>query len=295
MAQTERSILLENKSDIAQSVYHNGEREIISGYGTRSCGPELARLFIAERGSFVHEFSAVSVPQLSPGDKEVWVANVTGNPFVDKKITTKRIHRGKEEDFEIDNPFFAPRIINHKMNGGQEIRPCENDPSSMESINLVGTWIRLPPYRRVKMGTTAASWLLRRDMQQLDFARGQIKTVVAPGSFEPNEAWELDDLRIMARLIEPSIFCRDSPEFGDVLGGEEAELAPEDVDAAATELWHKLFFFLIDDRYPTVTEQEFKDTKARAQSKKPQKPAGKDSNRLAEAARKIQGGATAST
>lgn len=294
MAQAERSILLENKSDIAQWVYFNDKRETISGYGTKSCSPALARMFIDERGAFIREFQSVNVPPLVPGEGETWVANMTGNPFVDPKIATKRIHRGKEEELEIDNPLFAPRIIKHKMNGGQRIQPCLNDPSSMESINLPATHIMLPPYRRVKIGSISAEWLLRRDMQQLEFARGQIRTVDAPHSFEPNEAWALDDLRIMAKLVSPEIFNREHSDFGDVLGPEEAELRPEEVDNAAVELWHKLFFFIIDERYPAVTEQEFNDVKKSLQAKRP-KASGKENARLAEAARKIQGGVEAST
>jgi len=293
MAQTEHTILLENISEITQSVYFDGRRESIPSYSTRHCGPELAREFIAERGAFVREFQTINVPTPEYGEKTAWVTNVTGNPFVDEKVITKRIHRGKEEEVSIDNPFFMPRIIKHHMPASQVVQSCVKDPTSEECLNIPGTWIRLPPYRRVRMGRNAADWLVRRDMQQLEFARGQILEVHEPRDFEPNEAWSLNDLRLMAKLVAPDMFRRDHDALGDVLGPTEEELENRDVGEFATNLWHKLFFFVIDERYPTISEREFNDTKAASLAKK-KKPGPKQDDRLAEAARKLRGGTEAS-
>jgi hypothetical protein len=285
MAQAGRAILLENKSDIAQHVWYQDKREQIAPYGVRAVNADLARLFLAERGEFVKRFEEISVPHLQINEKTTFIANMTGNPFVEPTVTVKRIHRGKEEDYELDNPFSTAKIITHKMNGGQLIQQCANDASSYESINLPGTVIRIPPYRRVRIGRIAADWLLRRDLQQLQYARGQLREVSEPYEFEPNEAWPLDDLRLMAKLMDPQRFTP------NVVGPSEAELDPSDVDDAATKLWHKMFFTLIDERYPAITEAEFLRTKKDMLQRK-MGGGKKEDQRLANAKKQLGGQAS---
>jgi hypothetical protein len=255
MAKTVTTI--QNLSDVEKKVIFRDRIEKLLPYNTREVHPLLAAKFFEVFPHDVVEYSPAKMPQPEPGEDIIWVANMTGNPFVPATVTLKRIKDGQEIDYVVPNPLRKASPLRQMMGVGQKWQK-NIKTGEEECLNLPKIEIVLPAYQRLRVGRQMADWLLRRDGAQERHHVGKIMVCRGPSYFEPNESWDLDDIRLYAEWIDTQTFVRNHPEHGDVLGPAKFELPNEEaIHDAKVDLLHKLFFKLVDQRYGLLTETEF--------------------------------------
>lgn len=256
MAQ-QKLIAIQNLTAHTQKCFWNGMIYSINPYQVREFIEGIAYAFFDQRPKFVVEYKPIELPEPAPGEKLVWLANNTGNPFLPEVIKLKRYKKGEEEEFEIPNPIREPAAITRSLSLGQRIVPQKNDPTADESLNLGRRKIVIPPYTRVCVSEGLSNWLLRRDMMAERQHRGRLIECRPPTDCDPNVSWELERLRVLAKIME-------IPD--EMLGQHEAELRARfagneeaqelGILQAKQDLMYVLFFRIIDERFwqPSKTE-----------------------------------------
>src|SRR3990167_2003202 len=173
-------------SGIQHTIYANEVRAFQDG---------LAKMFIDQHPRFVHIQKKTEI-YLKQGERTVWVANVTGNPHAKETVEVAKRIDGHEVWSQIPNPHRKAQPLKFKMHqdqiwyGPQDDRKCLN-PAPFE--------IHIPPYERVQLSASMADTILNRSMfVAASEDKGKVKTCRAPGAFEPNSTWPLDDIRMYA-------------------------------------------------------------------------------------------------
>jgi hypothetical protein len=251
---------IQNLSNVIQKVIYSDKIEIIQPYGMRDVPRALGIYFLEKRPGIVIEYTAAVIPEIGANEKWAWVANVTGNPFLPKKVYERIVRKNEEKVTELDNPLALPTPLSYYMAQSQIVQQAPKDPNSTECLNLPKKLVRIPPYKRIMVGERTAEWMLRRDQQQLRHHVGKVILCEAPSDFEPNESWHLNDIRDYAVYVDSDVFRNDHPEFGDVLGPDEQSIGLNDQVMLDTkiQLLHKLFFRIVDPAYAKPSEHEFK-------------------------------------
>ena len=193
----------------------------------------------------------------------MWVANNTGNPFVPKEVEVERVRKGDRSMIKVANPLANATILKYRMSVGQTQKQSRMDATSIEYLNNPKVHVHLAPYTRVRVGVNCGHWLQRRDAIQEAHHVGKLIGAQEPSDYEPNQSWPLDEVRLYATMMDGSTFVRSHELYGDALGPTESELGDDDVEMgqARIELLHRLFFRLIDDRYPRISRSDFEDYK----------------------------------
>lgn len=257
MAQTAPMVTLENTGDIPQWVVMDNHEWVLPEYGVLDFPKGVANEFIAQRSRWVREYQPIKLPEPAPGEASMWIANMTGNPFLPAKVKDVRITRGKEEDIELDNPLRNPHTVKHTMQGGQVIQQCRRDPTASESINLPPTVVKVPPFRRFQVGMVLGDWLIRRDRQQHPLVKGQLQPVRGPRSYEAKQHWPIEDLQVYAKCIDRRRFTPDDEQFGELMTKQKKDYETEgEATQAAIDLWRAIWFRMLDERYGSVTEKD---------------------------------------
>jgi hypothetical protein len=257
---------LRNVSDTPQHVFINDRRETIHGLQTRVLPLDVARLFLEQRGKYVVKHESPAIPVMA-GFGSVWVANLSGNPFLPEKVTVKVKDRRTNMyvDELVDNPLRKPFYIRERISQGQVVQESTKGEGGQESINLPKMVIEIPPYERVLVPGPIAYTLLTRDSIREDLIRGQVGQCRAPGEFEPNETWALDDVRLYAGLLDFHAFrpYLDSkletcikPE--SAFGGNKSRVAEE-----RKKLLDLIFFKVINEEITLPDPREFAQKKAK--------------------------------
>ena len=263
---TEERVTLENVSDVRQSIMFNPDDEdeaaelreyALPEYAVLDFEPAVARAFLLRRGKYVRPYEPVQLPPPEPGEPVVYLANMTGSPFHEPEVTVTLFERGKQVDRTMPNPLRTPQTLSHVMMGGEVIQPCRHDPTSKESINLPPTIIKLPPFRRYKMGMTLADWLIKRDLAQIPGLSGAVAIVSEPRQYEPQRHWGLVRMQAYAGRVDPDRFSEKDPQFGRLMRARtEAFKSDADEREVCVELWQAIWFRLLDERYGAPNQQE---------------------------------------
>jgi hypothetical protein len=261
MAQTRT---VQNLTPVVQKVVWTDRFETIQPYSVREVPVDLGQTFVDRRPGMVVWAEKAAVPRLQAGERPVWVANATGNPFLPKKVYDKIVRKGEEKLIELDNPLCTPVILKCWMSQGQLVQACERDANANESVNLPKLPIIIPPYQRVCVGAALADWLVRRDQQQLKHHHGKLAIVEEPAAFEPTEQWSLNDIREYCEFVDGETFVRKHEVYGDVLGPTEKEVGDDATAAqeAKVRLLHWLFFRLIDPLYVKPARKDYEQWRA---------------------------------
>lgn len=257
---TAEVVVLRNITDVPQHIFVNDRRETIHGQQTRALPGNIAKLFLEQRGKFVIRHEAPRMPVM-PGYSGVWLANGTGNPFLPAKISIQ-VHDKRTNmyvDELVDNPMRRPQYVRERVGQGQVVQPSREGDGE-ESVNLPKVTVEIPPYERVLVPGPLATVLLNRDDSRELHNRGQVRLCRAPGGFEPNETWGLDEIRTYASLLDPVglLPFMQSKYEGHIppeiyFKGNKSAMAE-----AKKKLLDILFFRLIDEQYTLPTQEEFK-------------------------------------
>jgi len=247
---------LQNLSNVSQHVFVSGVRHEIPPHEARTFEDEVVQEFLAQRTRYVRRFEGRKDYTVL-GDKPVWIANATGNPFVSEKIKRVVIRKGEETEVIQDNPLRKPKAVSEKIRGGQTYAQVDSMMGLEETnLNQPARVYEIMPFERVPFGSDVAERFLTRDGFREEEHQGQVIQCPAAYPFEPNDSWALDDVRLFAMMLDSvDLHCdpaRDGTPPERAFTGKK-----KDMGDAKSELLRKIFFRLIDHRYSPPTQEEF--------------------------------------
>lgn len=243
------NITIQNITEIPQPAYINERRVILQGYEVRDVSEDVAKAFLSQRPRQVQVYQPVVIP-VRHGEAVMWLANVTGNPFLDKKLVRYKLNTktGQEESYEIPNPLVYPMMVSREMFVDDEISQAPQG-NFKESFAHPKMQVKIPPYTRYPFPISIGEWMLRRDSQMDENSVGKIAVCRPPSEFEPNDSWSHGEILVFAQMVDPQY------RWANVfkIGGKK----PEEQEAAKTELLHALFFRICDENYALPPEDAF--------------------------------------
>jgi hypothetical protein len=278
MARAENVIRLKNNSTAIQSVFVDSIRHDIYPHTVKSVNEEVASVFLNERSQYVSVFREVEVPHIF-GERIIWVANASGNPFAPKTITLKRKHKGEDIEYEAPNPLSIPTVVRERSLGNQILTDTPDGTDKMFKWDRPPFVIELPPFYRMGMSERYARWLVNRDAMREEQHVGKVVFCREPGEFEPNESWPIHHLQVWGINAIPSEVWDQAPEVKEILHAKPEDFGSEDeVFNARQKLWEAIFFILIDDTYHVPTRYDFNNWLKAAEKRAGKKPKPADSD-----------------
>ena len=241
-------VVVENRTGLHQRAFIGKDIVRLAPYEIRPLHPDVADQFFQQCKGQVQKHVGAVVPTPLPWEKHLWLANMTGNPFLAKTVKVRRVQKGEEVHIETDNPLLEAVVIRRTHGGGQQEVPKKDGSQGKELINLSRTTLVIPPYTRVCVSVDIGSWLLRRDMQQRMHHIGKLIQARPQSPFEPNEAWALYKLRFYATQI-----LGIEEEF---LGKHPRDIEGEHEDAEARSHLLRVMFFKIVDPTVNIPDEE---------------------------------------
>ena len=263
-AEVSNTTTLHNISDVAQHVFIENRRETIYPKQTRPFPKSIAKQFLEECPKYVRIYMPSKMPEMD-GFGRVWMANITGNPFLRPTVTLKRKVHGEWTTYEKANPLLNAFPIRELISRGQTIQAA-SEGDGEESLNHPKLLIEIPPFERLLVPHPLAEIIQARDDARDIEWRGQVSHCRAPHTFEANDTWSYEDVRLYAALFDPTT-------FKTLLRGDGGNFPPEEafkhnqraIAETKKKLLDMLFFRYIDERYPWVDEREFTYSKKQAE------------------------------
>lgn len=249
-----------NDSRVPQSVIDtslpNAPRYELQPFTSQPFPRRIGELFLSKCSHAVRRYSPVKLPGGDPDDPTVYIANMTGNPFLPATIKVQRVHKGEHISVEVENPLRKATVVRHEMSRGQKIGQNPKDPGEMTFSNQPKIPVVIPAGVRLPASRGVAEWILLRDARQEERHMGKIIEARAPGAFEPNETWPLQDLLLYAATLDSSSAM--AAEIGKVPREHEYKDRPDlEREARVKFFYNVLVYRLYDMEYPLVTQDEF--------------------------------------
>lgn len=270
---------IKNTLGVPQSVIYKGRQFVLGPNDEQTYDTIIADMFLEKCNPIVVEvktdLGATWAPELQL--KTTWVANVTGNPDAAETVPDRRYDRSmmRFTDVNVPNPNKTARPIARELKGGHKQYTARDGGLVQESLQS-RTWV-VPTYRRVPMPTEVANWFLNRD-GMCGPSRGAVIESRPRADFEPDMGWKYEDMRVYARLTDSSMslgpddtaIAKQVKAEVDVLAMEnewkprkiEVELkerAKEALRKAKQELYHRLYFRLVNPAYTLPTRAEYNE------------------------------------
>lgn len=255
MAKTIKSI--RNKTNVSQSIVYKGKQLILNPKEERAFPGDIADQFLEDCENYV-ELTPLNLGMSNAkaeDKKTIWIANVTGNPDLPETIPYVKLSGKDRISTTIPNPKREARTIARRFHLG--MKEIQKGDGTLDGLNLGNMLISLEPFTRRELPKEIGEWFLHRDnLGEKEFT-GACARSRAPTEFEPDMTWELDDMRLYLRLVDPkALQCRSDHEVRI-----QAVAAEQDVDIALFEekalCMKRLFFRLIDTKYRVPTAMEF--------------------------------------
>lgn len=257
-----------NVTGVSQSIVVKGQIVSLGKQEEKQMDSDLADAFIERCAGVVVEviddFGAVA--DAPKKDKTVWVANVTGDPDAPDTVTT-RIWKNKHwEETDIKNPVKRPWLLKEEANGGMQ--EYTDKSGTLMALNLPTFWISLPAYRRIELEEGLANWFLGRQANGLPRTDPHIRKAIvsrAPGNFEPDISWDLDELNMYLLLLDIDAVRGPSEKAfkAQAYRGGRGRKAPTDgeyqtmLDDQKRLVMKRIYFRLVDPRFRLPDRKEF--------------------------------------
>lgn len=221
---------------------------------TKSVDTACANKFLAERGRFVSIYVPTEFPT-KDGQPKVWIANMTGSPFIEPTVKLKRIEKGKRVTVEVPNPLATAVTIQQTIPGGQKI---VGSGDMAESINLPPIKIALAPFTRAPISISFAETMQDLDANNEDHHRGKLVVVDAPTAFEPHETWPLEWLQTYAEMVAFVNEKLMEEPWVDYIGTPTADFSEVEASRIRVQLYRALYFLCMDPMTSLPSEVDFK-------------------------------------
>ena len=255
-----------NNTGVAQNIVYEGRQIIIGAHEEREYVKPVADKFLEIRAPLVSiaEDDIGGVYEESSPDI-IWVANVTGNPDAPEEIKAKLFVNRQWQMVATENPNKEPRPLSLKLDLG--MREYTAKDGALEALNLGKKVIKVPPYKRRAMPANEAKWWLNRDATSEPHYRGASMKSRAPSMFEPKpetvDEWSLDELRAYLQLLDPKAETGRSEDQVTKDAKKRNHRKPEEIRAHVEEekslIMKRLYFRLVDPRYPIPTRRDFEE------------------------------------
>lgn len=278
---------LVNKSDKAIAILVEGKQIVLASGATNVFPEKIAELFTqkySDEQVEILELDQVKPKEKLDEEKDVWFANVSGNPDapdsyeeeVQKEGSASKVYRNEV------NPFKVARSWKEEMKGSMYFDDQADADKfswrSSEGSASVYTTIDIPPYKIAKFKPALAMWIRRRTMNSSIMKANLTHLIESrePPSFKPDLSWDLDDIRMFLVLAHPEL---DKKEEREKLGFTEEQIrkttsADDDVEQrifeAKNNLLIRVFFRIADPSVPLPSREEFEAFKQFKRSKKTQ-------------------------
>lgn len=248
-------ITIHNGSEVPQHIYdETGRRHALEANQVLPMPAKIAKLFLAERGRFVSIWRPVQVPPGQVGEPTVYVANITGSPFLPEKVAHKYMDKAtKLEKVEhIANPLRVPFPVLRMYPQPQKV--ILSPGGTQTTLSTPPLPVRIPPWHRLPVPKSCADWILRRDAQQDDKMAGALMEARAPTGFEPNDTWELHEILVYCRMVDDSAagWLTEREVWKAIESNDDVKIAEFKI-----KLLNTLFYRIVDDRWSLPTKQAF--------------------------------------
>lgn len=256
-------IELHNNSNGYAKVWIEGKDEpiahVLPPHTTLPFEPEVANKFLAEYAGMVVEDTQEAIPD-RPGQRRVWLANVTGNPFLPDTIFVPG-KRETDPPEQIPNPLKQPITLEWLITRPEEVHVDESNLPM--SHHYPPTLFKLKPFDRQSVPESVAMQLIQRDSCCIPMQKGKIIECREPQPFEPNRSWGLNDLMLYARLCDDHFFTEKRFSDMNVLSEEGLGHDKNKIREARGVLWQYIFHIIVDKRRGLPPKGAFDAAKAR--------------------------------
>ena len=256
---------LKNNSSQPEWVVWKGKQIVIPPQEQYDVDVDVAKLFFEKYGEdgVIEEMLSEDIGKVydTAPNRDVWVANVTGDLDAPDKIKVKRSEKGRWFEMEVENPLKKPYEVRRTMKGGMKEVIGK---SGLEALNLLPTVIRVPPYRRVRLQPHVAKWFLQR--VAMSGVRDCIKSR-GPADFEPSSKWSIRELRVYLSLIDPTLNnyqlgsheykIRKNAQHGKPGTEGRAKNVAKAIREAKEALLKRIFRRIFDPKFRLPTKAEF--------------------------------------
>jgi hypothetical protein len=270
---------IKNTLAIPQNIIYKGRQFVLGPNDEQTFEAVIANAFLEKCEPIVvevkTELGAVWAPELQA--RTMWVANVTGNPDAPATVLDRRYDKlsMRFTEVEVPNPNRKARPIARELKGGHKQYTARDGGLVQESLPSK-TWV-VPTYRRVPMPEADGEWFLNRDAM-CGPSRGAVIRSRPRSDFEPDMTWQYEDMRNYARLVDPTMDI--GPDDAGIARAVKAEVdklafdekwkpkkievelrerSKEALRKAKQELFHRLYFRLVNPDYRLPTRAEYSE------------------------------------
>lgn len=252
---------LRNVTAFDQSVVFKGQQLTMEAGAEETFPADVAELFLQGCEGLVQEVVLDDVEEQFDVAKPMWIANVTGAPWLKEMRVSDQYYdrstkRNVVTEHEMEN--IKPITIKRSYNPGmQEYR---GQDGGLLALNLFPKTFVIPPYRRLQVPEDIGRWMLKRDGSQARTMRGSLIKSRKPSAFEPDESWELDDIRSYLKFVSNGKEKIGQSEGQIVAMCQGNKSNPEKrVREAKRELLKTLFYYLVSPKCRLPTRREFEE------------------------------------
>ncbi len=232
--------------------------------------------------------------------KEVWIANMTGNPDAPERVTGVSLASGKAEFLENEDPYSAKKPRDVIVQGVERKSTHTEKDGILLTYTDPGREERIPPYTRVKFRAHVATAFTALEMNMPQVQQGSIIISREPAEFEPDYNWSFAEKRLYLEMLPEgeTIGSNVYPAGKFVLGESEEEIrerlanAPKrelarELHKAEEECWQRIVQRLFHPGIPLPSKKAYekfseKRLPASAKSDKPKKQAAAPSGDVAD-------------
>lgn len=278
-----------NQTAVTQSISWRGSQLSITPHEEQMVDEDIAQAFCERCADFVvaaaEEFATVAT--VDPAQKNIWLANMTGNPDYPEKIELREWRDKRWQWTQVENPVKRPVNLKEYANGPMVEYTAKD--GVLEALNMPGKFITVPAFQRVEFDAATANWFLERvNMSSPQSRTGTFPKAVAsrkPSAFEPDMSWDLNTILAYLKFVDPD--CkrpRDEQAVRKMAGKKKTE---DELKQLVTEekrlAMKKLYFRLVDPQYRLPGRKEFEEFLKGPQAAEQDPDAREDDQLLADA------------
>ncbi len=256
---------LRNVTSFEQSIVFKGTKLTLDS-GEESTFPlDVATLFLEECDGLVQEVTMDDIEAQFGIEEPLWIANVTGAPWLrDKEVTRQRYDRKERRNFLECEPMENSSPMPVKWVYQPGMQEYMGTDGGLLALNLFPQKFTIPPFRRLQVPMDIGRWMLRRDRQQLATMQGCLIKSRKPSHFEPDESWPLDEMRLYLQFLDSKADTGRSEAqlraWSKNKKGKEKD-AELEVRRAKRGLMKELFYYLVNPKCKLPTKVQFEEWK----------------------------------
>lgn len=253
---------LKNVTAFDQAVVYKGAKLVIEAGEEVSFPADVAEMFLSECDGLVQEVKAEAIEAQFGLEEPIWIANVTGAPWLQSTITEQRYDRQAKRNVreQIPRENTEPFVVKRWYDPG--MKEYQGQDGGLLGLNLFKRPVVLPPYKRLAVPMEIGRWMLRRDRQQMPTMQGCLIKSRRPSGFEPDESWDLDDMRDYLKFVSNG-----KEELGPSTAQVETRAknrkngagVDHELRLAKRDLMKKLFYYLANPECTLPSKRKFEE------------------------------------